>query len=272
MTRPVVREVLSFGGGTQSWAVLCAVARGLITPKPDVVLFADTGYEKPEVLEYMAKHMPAVAAAAGVEFMTCRRSETTLAPTTGGGFYFETGNHLPHTPMTARYANGRITRLPKYCTHQWKTSVIRHVLYKKFGQQHRRVEWICFSLDEAWRAQKPAFAGSPNRQYRFPLFELRWTRHDSIRFVEDFGLPTPPRSACFFCPFQRDDEWGTLAPETKEKVIKIERKINRVARAAGDEFEAEELTFHQSGVSFDKVELKGEGQPRLFCDTGNCFT
>ena len=48
-------EVLSFGGGVQSTAMLLMVHEGIL-PRPDVVMFADTGSELPETIEHIEKN------------------------------------------------------------------------------------------------------------------------------------------------------------------------------------------------------------------------
>ena len=45
-------EVLSYGGGTQSTAMLVLIKQGKL-PKPDLVLHADTGSELPETVAFI---------------------------------------------------------------------------------------------------------------------------------------------------------------------------------------------------------------------------
>ena len=165
-------EVLSHGGGTQSWAVVVAVLMGLVKPPlPDVIIFADTGYENPRVLEYLEKHMPAMAARMGVEFVVVRRAETTLDQgySHGGIIYDHSG--LPIVPM-ATLKGAQVGKLQKHCTSKWKTEPIANVLKHKLGAYHFRRDWICFSVDEKHRALKPAYKETAMRKYRFPLLEL----------------------------------------------------------------------------------------------------
>lgn len=45
---------------------------------------------------------------------------------------------------------------------------------------------------------------------RWPLVEARMSRHDCLRWMKANGHPEPPRSACVFCPFRNQEEWRLM--------------------------------------------------------------
>jgi hypothetical protein len=45
------------------------------------------------------------------------------------------------------------------------------------------------------------------------------------------GFPTPPRSACVFCPYQSDEEWlrlKTEEPDQFARAVRFEREYQRL--------------------------------------------
>jgi hypothetical protein len=85
--------------------------------------------------------------------------------------------------------------------------------------------WMGISMDEMQRMRESqdwyAFI-------RYPLIEMEMVRNESIKFVERFGLPTPPRSACTFCPYHNNNEWKRIKknfPDEFQKVIRLEEKL-----------------------------------------------
>src|SRR5690606_25124341 len=62
-----------------------------------------------------------------------------------------------------------------------------------------------------------------------PLIDLRLTRKDCKAIVADAGLPVPPKSSCFFCPFHKRSEWIELRreqPELFKRAVEIENRLN----------------------------------------------
>ena len=73
-------EVLSFGAGVQSSALILLALEGR-HPKPDLVVFADTGSERPRTYETV-KQISRLCRAGGVEFVTvqCWNDEDGKVP------------------------------------------------------------------------------------------------------------------------------------------------------------------------------------------------
>ena len=60
-----------------------------------------------------------------------------------------------------------------------------------------------------------------------PLVDRRLTRADCVAIIEDAGLPVPPRSSCFFCPFNSADRWLWLHdnhPDLYARAVALEER------------------------------------------------
>ena len=75
------------------------------------------------------------------------------------------------------------------------------------------VQWIGISRDEIERA-KPSRV--PWIRHEWPLIfgDAAMRRADCLRWMERRGFPTPPRSACIYCPYKSNAEWRRLRDES----------------------------------------------------------
>jgi hypothetical protein len=92
------------------------------------------------------------------------------------------------------------------------------------------VMWIGISIDEADRMKE---SKEPWIKTRWPLIELQMDKDDCVSWMLSHGYPSPPRSACTFCPFHSDDEWIKLrdeSPDEFKEVIKYESELQDAAR------------------------------------------
>jgi hypothetical protein len=83
------------------------------------------------------------------------------------------------------------------------------------------------SLDEFHR-MKPSRL--PVQVSEWPLVDLRITRNDCLNIIRDAGLPQPPKSSCWFCPFHTKAAWREMArdePDMFIRSVELERFINR---------------------------------------------
>ena len=203
--------VVAYGGGTNSTALLVGMLeRG---ERPDLILFADTGGEKPG---------------------TQTHTETVSAWCESVGF----------PPIeTVRYANkaGQVITLYdkcisgkmlpsiaygfKSCSEKWKRRPQDRYVSQwapaqdAWGAGLKVVKLIGYDADEDRRA---GIAEDAQYAYRYPLIEWGWTREDCVAAIERAGLPQPGKSACFFCPNSTEAEILALPPELQEKAVAME--------------------------------------------------
>lgn len=221
--KPKNLVVCSFGGGTNSTAMLIGmVERG---EKCDLIVFADTGGEKPYTYEHIidmskwlvAHNMPSIQTVRGT------------APKMIEDDSLE-GECL------------RIKALPsiaygyKKCSQKWKIAPI-NMYVGKFCKERgidpaSVIRMIGFDADETRRAKD-----FPNEKY--PLIEWNWGRDECVNAIKRAGLKLPGKSACFFCPSSK-----------KHEILQLKRDYpDLAARAVAMENNAE-LT-HIKGLGRD---------------------
>lgn len=180
--------------------------------RPDLILFADTGAEKPETYDYIAI-MNAWLASVGFPSITIVRYRPTRAP---------------YSTLEGKCLNNET--LPSLAFGQHSCSLVFKVVpQNKFveawlparyawanGQRVRKAigydngEQDCRRREKADRAvAKKAEQGDADAlrySYWYPLQEWGIDRIECLRLIANAGLPLPMKSACFFCPASKKSE------------------------------------------------------------------
>ena len=251
-------NIISLGGGVQSSCLAMMAAAGEIGPMPQAAIFADTQAEPKAVYEWMdwlESQLPfpvwrVTAGSLADEELKIRVSGKT------GREYRST-----KIPAFALNPDGSTGILGRKCTHDFKILPIEKRLRQeckiKRGQKHATVtQWIGISYDEMGRAKA---SREPWYQMRFPLLELGMDRDECIRWMVKRGYPTPPRSACLFCPFHSDHEWQRIRkgdPEEWAYVQQFERDLQSAARHGGGCGMRSLPFLHPTCVPIADVELR----------------
>lgn len=193
-----VRHLLGLSGGKDSSA-LAIYMRDRV---PDMeYFFADTGAELPETLafidlleDYLGKPIKRLDAGRSFEW-----------------YLKLNGNFLP----TAK------TR--------WCTSELKIRPFEEFVGDDHAVTYVALRKDEAYR--HGYISTKSNITARYPFIEDGKTKEDILEILEASGLGLPKyyewrsRSGCYFCFFQRKEEWLGLAehhPDLFEKARSYE--------------------------------------------------
>jgi len=101
------------------------------------------------------------------------------------------------------------------------------------------------------------------RPQRYPLIERGMTRADSLALVSHMGWPSPPRSSCWMCPNQSDQEWRETKQSQDWPLVVAFDEALRLRDPA--------LWLHRSAEPITMADLN-EGQGDLFgCESGECF-
>ena len=314
-------RVLSLGGGTQSCALALMSAAGDL-PKLDHVVFADTQGELPATYEYL-NYLRSVVEAAGIPLhvVTAGSLEEALLSKT------PTSNN-PTPPVHVLNPDGSKGRIGQYrCSYDYKRRIIERKVKQLCGgrgawKRSTVEQWIGFSLDEMKRMKQadgcrcghkrvtkkagqfelvhtssgctrcdcPAF--DPWQINRWPLIELRMKREDTIKWFGDNGHPTPPRSACWFCPNSGNDRWRFLKsehPDLFDRAAVMDETIRNGGgfNARGNVAFAGTMFLHGSLTALRGADLRSDQERRqdngefpLFdadalaadCEAGTCFT
>ncbi len=188
--------LLSLGGGIQTTALVILVAKRKV--KADLVIFSDTGGEKPETYWYIENYIKEILD--GVAPFKIVKSELKSTQPDLYGWLWKFGQIPP--------IGGR-----RLCSIKFKREAIEAQLK---GIEHQTI--IGFSLDEVGRAAK-----YPNNLH--PLIDMRINAVDCCNIITDYGLPVPLKSSCYFCPYQHPVEWNWLKthhPDLFDKALELE--------------------------------------------------
>lgn len=243
-------QVLSYGGGIQTIALLVLCARGVL-PTPDRIVFADTGREVASTFAYLDQHARPVAAALGreIEIATSDQRRVDL--------YGHNGDLL----LPAFTTTGK---LQSFCSTEWKARVVERHL--RATGVTGAVSWIGFSLDERHRVKG---TGRPPWYRRYPLLELGLTRTDCERVIQAAGLPLPSKSRCWMCPHQSNAEWREVRdewPAEWRQAVALDAEI-RAADERGGVF----LHASRRPLAEADLETPDRREPGRQCGLGACW-
>lgn len=274
-------RAFSYGGGVQSTAALVLAAQGRIDFRTFV--FANVGHdsEDPRTLAYIEQHAKPFAAAAGLELVETERVRRDGSVETLYGRLTREGSRS--LPIPVRMDNGKPGT--RSCTADFKIKSIGRFLKTRGATAATpAVVGVGISLDEIERVNKRR--AEPYEVPVYPLIGigeetgLALRRQDCERIITAAGLPVPPKSACWFCPFHRPSTWAEMRrdrPELFARACELEDLLNarrdmlgkdhvyltRYARPLADAI----------GVAQDMLPaFTPPGADEPMCDNGACFT
>lgn len=262
-------HLLSLGAGVQSSTLALMAARGEVEPMPTAAIFADTQAEPASVyrwLDWLEKQLPFPVHRVTAGNLT---DDSLRMRTTKDGDRAYTRTLVPTFILNGNGTKGHVQR---GCTRDYKLNPIVKEARRIAGIQRGQTEigvtqWIGISLDEIQR-MKPS--REPWCQHRWPLIEKRMTRQKCLEWMETRGYPTPPRSACVYCPFHSDAEWRRLQleePEEFARAVQFERDL-QAAKAKTDNMDGVPY-LHASLKPLDTIDFRSDvdrGQMLLWQD------
>ena len=216
-------RIFSHGGGVQSTAVQILAAQGRV--QYDAFLFCNVGAdsENPATLEYIEKVAKPFAEKSVQNFIELQRHKRSGEVETLYGRIMQTRRSVPIPVRMSNGAPGHRT-----CTADFKIRIVAKWL-KEHGatKDNPAIVGLGISLDELHRARTDS--GIAWQTLEYPLIDLRLTRNACMNIIAAAGLPMPPKSSCYFCPFHSPVEWQRIKRETPElffKAVAIEKRIN----------------------------------------------
>lgn len=263
-------HVLNLGAGVQSSTVALMAEAGLITPKPDAAIFANTQSEPAEVMRWLEYLKPLLSFPVfEVTQGSLREDSLTLVEHRTEGWKY------PRRLIPAFTEAGGI--LGRVCTADYKVKPIRRKtrqlagIHRKQCSELKVITWLGISTDEIQRMKTSV---EPWQEFRHPLIELRMSREDCLTWMRDNGYPEPPRSACTFCPFHSNEEWARVKanPEEWAQVVEFERDLQRVFAAderPKDRRMKSSLFLHPDRVPIDEIDF-GEASDSVYSFRDEC--
>jgi hypothetical protein len=229
-------RAFSFGGGVQSTAALVLAAQGKIDYP--IFLFANVGddSEHPDTLAYVHEVAMPYAKEHGIELVELRKV-VSRGPRKGQqetilGRIMRPDSKTQVIPV---FLSGSGAPANRGCTHDFKIRVLARWLQKRGATTELpAIVGLGISIDEFQRMRTDS--GIAWQKLDYPLIELRMTRADCAATIRAAGLPVPPKSSCWFCPFHSIATWRRLQnkqPELFNKAVKLEQHMNSFAALRG---------------------------------------
>ena len=266
-------RTFSFGGGVQSTAVLALQGLGELPNPYDAFLFSNVGNdsEDPETLAYFRDHHLPFAEKHGINLIELikesrgRENETLWQQL-----------HRLEVKST-QIPTYRVGKAPggRKCTRDYKIRVVRKWQRQNGSSRDTpAITGLGISTDEIQRVRKSTQYDDQILEY--PLIDLNMSREDCFKVIERAGLPTPPRSACFFCPFHSKGAWIDLKenrPALFAKAAELEQVILKRCEIHGKEPEY----LSRFGVPLEEAFSDYGNLPDINegpegCEESSCFT
>ena len=239
---------ISYGGGVQTFAMLVLLEQDKI--RADEVIFANTGAEHQETYDHIQNVVLPLLDRIKIPFIEVKMSKKV----------YPCGDSDHKHPVIATSLSEVIevrSRIPslrtRWCTEYSKITPIKN--YIKNEQENGRyikpaVALLGISLDEWQRMHRSHLS-----QYvaEYPLIDMRLTRKDCISLIKKSGYSLPPKSGCYFCPFQPLEQWKRLystEPQKFETAIRLEEQDPKFPNYSLARSKGKSLPLRQMKIRF----------------------
>ena len=264
-------RTFSYGAGVQSTAAMVLASQGKVDFQTFIFANVGANSEDPRTLAYLSEIAIPFAERNGIFLVEVWYERKRLKQReTLTDYIYRTRKSIAIPAVQARIGGARSRRT---CTRTFKIKPIAD-WQKANGATaaNPAVTGLGISVDEFHRAKTDS--GIPWQVLEYPLLDLRLSRRDCEKIIKDAGLPIPPKSSCFFCPFHNRNDWVRLKaerPELFDKAVDIENTIN----AKGTDFGRFGLRLHPSRVPLaqavgDQIELL-PADDMDNCESGYCM-
>lgn len=269
MTDQFQKYIFSSGGGVQSTACLVLAALGRIPYR--TFIFSNVGQkaESPETIQYIKEVAKPYAERHGIDWIDVGWVDRQGRQRD----LFEDLHEQERSINIPAFMPGGMPGNRK-CTEAFKIKPIAKWIK---ANAPNCVLGKGISTDEPHRA-------TPSRESdhyysAYPLIELGLSRSDCLAIAKDAGLPQPPKSSCWFCPFKTTDQWvnmRTKQPELFAKAVELERILQQRRKSLGKDPVYLSAIGGRREVNLGSVipEQLGlfEWEPEEGCESGYCMT
>lgn len=267
--RMTKKYVFSCGGGVQSTACLILAAQGEIPYRTFIFSNVGNKAESPATIRYIAEVLKPYAERHGIDWV-----DVSWVDRQGRQRDLYDDLHEQQRSINIpAYMPGGMPGNRK-CTEAFKIKPI--------------AKWIkanasgCtlgkgISTDEPHRATPSRESDGYTSAY--PLIELGISRADCLEIARQAGIPQPPKSSCWFCPFKTTEQWVTMRreqPELFTKAVELEKLLQNRRQSLGKD------PVYLSGIGGRReVNLADvipdqlglfDWEPEEGCDSGYCMT
>lgn len=210
---------VAYGGGVDSTAMLIRLVQ--LGIRIDAILFADTGGELPRTYQFICLFSDWLEAR-GYPRVTTVRNIATRDSKQGAkkGVFESLEDQLLRLGNLPPVAYGSHTCAAKMKVRPQDLHIEQSEWARASWAQGRKVlKLVGFEAGEGYRAARKSFrdvANGEKYEIHFPLIEWGWDRAACEAVIAQAGLPSPGKSACFFCPMRKEEEIVDLEREHPE--------------------------------------------------------
>jgi hypothetical protein len=265
---------ISLGAGVQSSTMALMASRNEL-PDSDLVqgaIFADTQDEPQSVytwLNWLEKQLrfPVHRVTAG------KLSDKALEMRVSAKGKLYPKVSIPFHVLDADGNRTIVTH--RNCTLEFKIKPIlkqlKTLIKLKRGTKEPVVcQWIGISTDEYGRMK-------PSRdkwiKSEWPLINARMSRRSCLEWLDKNNFPTPPKSACVYCPYKDAKQFRLMqinSPHDFQKAVDFEKRFNQ-SRSNKDASKCQYFVY-RSAKPLDSIDFRSDierGQNLLFDDNWN---
>ena len=220
-----MKNYLSFGGGVNSVALYLLMEQ---LGMEFEAIFVDHGGDYPETYEYIDY------------FIATGRPVTVLRPECfrkkQGRIYNDIYKYCWEMEMVP-------SMMARWCTKDFKVVPVNRYIKKPC--------WMHLGID-AGEQKRARINSTKGVESRWLLIEHDIDRDGCKKLIADAGLKVPPKSGCFFCPFQRISQWRKLRMKHPELFCKAQ-KLEARAMAARARKGKTPFSLRNDGRTLDKI-------------------
>lgn len=243
------------GLGVNSTAGLGLLHR--LGDRPDVILFADTGGEKPETYAFRDTLNDWLRSVGFPEIITVQRTtdpdrQKVEEKYTNLEEECWSKKCLPSIAYYHRSCSDKWKQQPQEkWANSWQPARDRWAT----GQRCAKV--IFYDADEPGRAK---IFNNDKWAYWYVVLDHDWGRDECLEAIRLMGLPVPPKSSCFFCPEMTPEEIFALSPELLARALAMEdnAQLTGIKGLGKHEYSWRELVE-------GRIPLPTVSRPRLPC-------
>lgn len=119
----------------------------------------------------------------------------------------------------------------RWCTEKFKIKPVHDYINSKLEDGEECELLIGIASDESHRANAPKQPPKwmRNKIFKYPFVEQEIDRKGNKCIIQTNGFKIPPKSGCYYCPFQKVSELKRLYkndPELYEKATSLEWNVN----------------------------------------------
>lgn len=244
-------QVLSYGGGVQSTAMLLFIKDGLL-PKPDIIIHADTGAEMPETIDHINKWV--------IPFCRDELDIPFIIVKSHRGSIYDDYMKIGAIPLMGF----------RSCTDNFKIAPQRRAIREIVGNKNGVLIaqcWLGITTDEEKRRAKSNVKWCG---ITYPLLDdYRVSRQDCLNRLKKENLEVI-KSGCFHCPYAGTTFYQDLRlnhPTLFQKALDLEANAEKMV------FDRHNKPLRAGLVQGKKLSLLDElNLPDSTCDSGaGCF-